>query len=132
MTGRSVNITTLFLGRLGPPKRFTSTSCTHFRQLPLLNQQKEKRKYVDRPCIETRGHVRCATRPGWPIRPHQRLSNIFKLRGWSGGAMVLDKLPVPGRPIILITVGQGSIALAVGAGGGWFGHFYSHLSYGPI
>ena len=38
--------------------------------------------------------------------------------GWSGGAMVLGKLPVPGRPTILITVGQGPNALAVGAGGG--------------
>ena len=33
--------------------------------------------------------------------------------------MVLGKLPVPGRPTILITVGQGPIALAVG--GGWGG-----------
>ena len=41
----------------------------------------------------------------------------------SGGAKVLDKLPVPGRPTILITVGQGPTALAVGAGGGLFGHF---------
>ena len=32
--------------------------------------------------------------------------------------MVLGKLPVPGRPTILIIVGQGPIALAVGAGGG--------------
>ena len=32
--------------------------------------------------------------------------------------MVLGKLPVPGRPTILRTVGQGPIALAVGAGGG--------------
>ena len=31
---------------------------------------------------------------------------------------VLGTLPVPGRPTILITVGQGPIALAVGAGGG--------------
>ena len=31
---------------------------------------------------------------------------------------MLGKLPVPGRPTILITVGQGSTALAVGAGGG--------------
>ena len=38
--------------------------------------------------------------------------------GWSGGAMVLGKLPVSGRPTILITVGQGPIALGVGAGGG--------------
>ena len=32
--------------------------------------------------------------------------------------MVLGKLPVSGRPTILITVGQGPIALPVGAGGG--------------
>ena len=32
--------------------------------------------------------------------------------------MVLGKLPVQGRPTALITVGQGPIALAVGAGGG--------------
>ena len=32
--------------------------------------------------------------------------------------MVLGKLPVPGRPTTLIIVGQGPIALAVGAGGG--------------
>ena len=38
-------------------------------------------------------------------------------RVWSGGAMVLGKLPVPGRPRIWIIVGQGLIALAVGAGG---------------
>ena len=30
---------------------------------------------------------------------------------------MLGKLPVPGSPTILITVGQGPIALAVGAGG---------------
>ena len=38
--------------------------------------------------------------------------------GWSGGAMALGNLPVPGHPTILTTVGQGPIALAVGAGGG--------------
>ena len=32
--------------------------------------------------------------------------------------MVLGKLPMPGRPTIWITVGQGPAALAVGAGGG--------------
>ena len=31
---------------------------------------------------------------------------------------MLGKLPVPGRPTILITVGQGPTAFAVGAGGG--------------
>ena len=42
----------------------------------------------------------------------------FVMRGWSGGAMVLGKLPVPGRPTIWITVRQGPTALAVGACGG--------------
>ena len=32
--------------------------------------------------------------------------------------MVLGKLPVPGRPTIWLMVGQGPIALAIGAGGG--------------
>ena len=45
------------------------------------------------------------------------IQTLWKPGGWSGGAMVLGKLPVPGRPTILITVGQGPIALAVGAGG---------------
>ena len=34
------------------------------------------------------------------------------IRGRSGGAMVLGKLPVPGRPTIWIIVGQGPTALA--------------------
>ena len=44
--------------------------------------------------------------------------------------MVVGKLPVPGRPTILVTVGQGPTALAIGAacsGWGLFGHFYSRL-----
>ena len=36
--------------------------------------------------------------------------------------------PMPGRPTIWMIVGQGPPVLAVGAGGGLFGHFYSHLS----
>ena len=32
-------------------------------------------------------------------------------RGWSGGAIVLGKFPVPGRPKIWITVGQGPMRL---------------------
>ena len=43
--------------------------------------------------------------------------------GWSGGAMVLGKLPVLGRPTIRITVGQGPTALVVGAGGGYLDIF---------
>ena len=43
--------------------------------------------------------------------------------------MVLGKLPAPGRPTIWMIVGQRPIVLAVGAGVGLFGHFYSPLSF---
>ena len=36
---------------------------------------------------------------------------------------MLGKLPVPGRPTILVTVGRGPTALEVGAGGGCLGVF---------
>ena len=42
--------------------------------------------------------------------------------------MVTGKLPVPGRPTIRITVGQGPTALAVVRVGGCLDIFYSHLS----
>ena len=47
--------------------------------------------------------------------------------------MVLGKLPVPGRPTIWITVGQGPTALAVDAGGVvWTFLLSSILSYFPL
>ena len=48
--------------------------------------------------------------------------------------MVLGKLPVPGRPTIWTTVGQGPIALAVGARGGCLDIFtliYPFFSLSP-
>ena len=50
--------------------------------------------------------------------------------GRSDGAMVLGKLPVLGHPTIWMIVGQGPIALSVGAGGGvdWTFLFSSILS----
>ena len=68
---------------------------------------------------------------------HRNFHVYYLLRGWSGGAMVLGKLPVPtvwgggrvvrwswvnfqcrGVLLVWIRVGQGPIALAIGAGGG--------------
>ena len=55
--------------------------------------------------------------------------------------MVLGKLPVPGRPTIWISIGQGPTALAVVAGGGCvdiftlvypFSSFSLSLGDGPI
>ena len=42
---------------------------------------------------------------------------------------MVGKLSVPGVLLLWMTVGQGPIALAVGAGGGLFGHFFSHLYF---
>ena len=52
--------------------------------------------------------------------------------GGSGGAMVLGKLPGPGRPAIWISVGQGPIALAVGAGGGCLDIFTLIYPFSPL
>ena len=46
--------------------------------------------------------------------------------------MVLGKLPVPGRPTIWITIGQGLTALAVGAGGGCLDIFTLVYSFSPL
>ena len=46
--------------------------------------------------------------------------------------MVLGKLPVPGRPTILMIVGQGPIALAVGAGAGCSNIFTLLYPFSPL
>ena len=46
--------------------------------------------------------------------------------------MVLGKLPVPGRPTIWITVGQGPTALAVGPGGGCLDIFSLIYPFFPL
>ena len=58
------------------------------------------------------------------------MTNVFP--GWSGGAMVLGKLPEPGRPTIWITVGQGPTALAVGAGWGCLDIFTLIYPFCPL
>ena len=60
---------------------------------------------------------------------HLHYHSIHNRRGWSGGTMVLGKLPVPGRPTVWIIVGQGPTALAGGAGGGCLDIFFSRLSF---
>ena len=46
--------------------------------------------------------------------------------------MVLGKVPVPGRPTIWMIVGQGPIALAVGAGGSCFDIFTLLYPFSPL
>ena len=47
-----------------------------------------------------------------------QIQNLAPIGGWSGGAKVLGKLSVPGRPTSLDDSRARLIALAVGAGGG--------------
>ena len=69
--------------------------------------------------IGVRFSVRQVVRPSvFPFTIYVDPGFYVHLRGCSGGAMVLGKLPVPGHPTIWITVGQGPTALVVGAGGG--------------
>ena len=46
--------------------------------------------------------------------------------------MVLGELPVPGRPTIWITIGQGPTALVVGAGGGCLDILHSTILFSPL
>ena len=50
-------------------------------------------------------------------------------RGWSGGTMVLGKLPVLGRPTNLDYSGAKAYCPFCGCGWGLFGHFFSRLSF---
>ena len=50
-------------------------------------------------------------------------------RGWSDGAMVLGKLPVSGRPTNLDSSRARAYCACIKGGWGWFGHFFSRLSF---
>ena len=50
-------------------------------------------------------------------------------RGWSGGAMVLGKLPVPGRPINLDCSRARACCTCSKCGWGLLGHVCSRLSF---
>ena len=49
--------------------------------------------------------------------------------GWCDGAMVLGKLPAPGRPSDLADSRARAYCACSRCGWGLFGHFNSHLSF---
>ena len=66
--------------------------------------------------------------------PSGPLPILFKCRsqgppGWSGGAKVMGKLPVPGRPTSLDDSRARAYCACRRCGWGWFGHFFSQLSF---
>ena len=75
----------------------------------------------------------------WPTRiqisgtpRHWKFTQHLRTTRPPPGAMVLGKLPVPGRPTIWITVGQGPTALTVGAGGGCLDIFTLIYPFSPL
>ena len=65
---------------------------------------------------------------GWLLRALRPFETVFQ-----GGGRVVRwcwvNFQCRGVLLIWIIVGQGPTALAVGAGGGLFGHFFSRLSF---
>ena len=59
---------------------------------------------------------------------HFKISSPLK-RGWSGGANVLGKLSVPGRPTNLDNSRARAYCACSRCGWGMFGHFFSRLSF---
>ena len=55
--------------------------------------------------------------------------NSYVILGWSGGAKVLGKLPVPGRPTSLDDSRARAYCACSRCGWGLFGRFYSPLSF---
>ena len=49
--------------------------------------------------------------------------------GWSGAAMILGKLPVPGRPTLFDYSRARAYCAGSRCGWGLFGRFYSRLSF---
>ena len=61
----------------------------------------------------------------WEVkRKIKELLPLYVYWGWSGGAMVLGKLPAQGWPTNWVRVGQGPTVLAVGAVGDCWIFFY--------
>ena len=61
-----------------------------------------------------------------------KIATVTLTLAYGDGALVLGKLPAPGRPTIWITVGQGATALAVGAGGGCLDIFTLIYPFSPL
>ena len=90
--GTAVNLPTLFLGRLRPPKRLTSTLCTYFRQkltTALLESAEGETKVCGRTGYrtrdlwllkQTRGEGTYTNSPDWWRR----------VWGWKGGWAEVD------------------------------------------
>ena len=65
----------------------------------------------------------------YPVRPHTFVFRSADLKGWSGSAKVLGKLPVSGRPTTLDDSKARTYCACNRCGWGLFGQFFSGLSF---
>ena len=59
----------------------------------------------------------------------EKSDGLFEIGGWSGGAKMLHKLSVPGRPTNLKNSRARAYCACSRCGWGLFGHFFSRLSF---
>ena len=112
-----------------PYDRQTDLSYPYSRHTDFIHPYTLKKKlvnltYTQSICLQK--HMLLKTK--WPsISQFDYL--ILSVWGWSGGAMVLGKLPVPGRPTNLDNSGARAYCKRCSrCGRGLFGHFFSRLS----
>ena len=65
---------------------------------------------------------------GFTAHQHKKAIVFAPKRGWSGGAKVLSKLPVPGRSTNMDKSRARACCACNRCGWGLFGHFFSRLS----
>ena len=72
----------------------------------------------------------CDTRRPLSFESNDQATNKTETSpGWSGGAKVLGKLSVPGRPTSLDDSRARAYCACSRCGWGLFGHFFSHLYF---
>ena len=67
--------------------------------------------------------------PSINVEGKAETSSTYDSRGWSSGAMVLGKLPVPGHPTNMDHSRARANCACSGCRWGLFGHFFSRLSF---
>ena len=74
------------------------------------------------------GIIDCLPKRSNQIKSNQMRRTYKQYRGWSGGAKVLGKLPVPGRHTNLGYSRTRVYCACSRCGWGLFGHFFSRVS----
>ena len=101
--------------------------------VPILSYRLPPVEYVESAAVQSdKGPLSKLEFSAFEFRVNGSITMSYNSRGswgWSGGAMVLGKLPVPGRPITLDYSRVRAFCAGSRCEWGLFGHFFSRLSY---